>query len=503
MMQCVHSAGIAGVEGYLVTVECDLAGGLPGFEVVGLPGAAVKESRERVRAAAKNSRFEFPVAKVIINLAPADIRKEGPVYDLPILMGILAAHGQIPALPEDCVFIGELSLSGALRPVAGVLSMALAARDAGKKRLFLPAENAEEAALAGEELEIYPAETVTQITQHFSGCPIPRFCGQAEMAPPEDGLDFCHVMGQQNVKRALEIAAAGGHNVLMSGSPGSGKSMMAKRIGTILPPMTQEERMEVIRVYSSVGQGAEAVRMAGRPVRAPHHTISAVGMAGGGTGIPQPGELSLATNGVLFLDELPEFSKEALEVLRQPMEDGTVSIVRAAARVSYPARFMLICAMNPCKCGWYGHPSGRCRCTEAEVRRYHARISGPLLDRIDIQLHVLPVPFQELSNRAPAERSADIRARVVRARELQRVRYRGSGTTCNAYMTPEQLTEFCVLDEAGQTLLKRAFEKLGMTARSYDRVLRLARTIADLEGAERIAPAHLAEAVQYRFRTEI
>ncbi|MGN1031423.1 MAG: YifB family Mg chelatase-like AAA ATPase [Butyricicoccaceae bacterium] len=502
MMQCVHSAGIAGMEGFLVTVECDLAGGLPGFEVVGLPGAAVRESRERVRAAAKNSGFDFPVSKVVINLAPADIRKEGPVYDLPILMGILAAHGQISALPDDCVFIGELSLSGALRPVSGVLSMALAARDAGKKRLFLPMENAEEAALAGEDLELYPAETVRQIVRHFSGEGIERFHGCIRPRDAEAGLDFSHVMGQQNVKRALEIAAAGGHNVLMSGSPGSGKSMMAKRIGTILPPMTDQERMEVVRVYSSIGQGAEAVRMAGRPIRAPHHTTSAVGMAGGGSGIPKPGEVSLAHNGTLYLDELPEFGKEALEVLRQPLEDGTVSIVRAAGRVSYPARFMMICAMNPCKCGWYGHPSGRCRCTEAEVHRYRARISGPLLDRIDIQLHVMPVPFHELANRTPAESSADIRARVIRARERQRERYRGSETTCNAYMTSEQLARFCTLDEAGRTLLERAFEKLGMTARSYDRVLKLARTIADLEGAEQITAMHLAEAVQYRFRTE-
>lgn len=504
MVSTVCSAGLYGVEGYLVIVECETSSGLPAFEIVGLPGMAVKESRERVRAAARSSGFPLAPARITVNLAPADVRKEGAVYDLPILLGLLVAQGSCPTLPEDYVCIGELSLSGELRPVNGVLSMAMAAKDAGKNTLLVPEENAAEAALAGD-ITVYAAHTVQDIVHHLEGLkrmkpywlqPQPKRTMQPE-------LDYAEVLGQENVKRAMEIAAAGGHNILLSGSPGSGKSMMAKRIGTILPEMTEEEKKEVVRVYSAIGEGMEAVLREERPMRSPHHTISPAGMAGGGAGIPSPGEVSLCHNGTLFLDELPEFSKDALEVLRQPMEDGVVTIVRAAGRVTYPARFQLVCAMNPCKCGWYGHPSGRCHCSPQEVARYRKRISGPLLDRIDLQIAVQPVPLESLAERQPAEPSAAIRKRVVAAREIQRKRYEGTAIRCNAEMSGALLAEYGQPDEAGQKLLNAAFARLGMTARSYDRVIRVARTIADLDKAEMILAEHVAEAIQYRFPERI
>ncbi len=505
MISTVYSAGIYGIEGYLVTVECSIANGMPTFDLVGLPGAAVREAKERVMTAARSIEMPIPPCRKTVNLAPADIRKEGAVYDLPVLLGLVSAAGNLAdELPEDAVFIGEISLSGQLRPVKGALSMAMAVRDAGMKYLFLPEGNAEEAALVGDGLTIYAVGHVRQIIDHLTGEDMLepyQLCPKTEQYL-ENQPDFRDVMGQENVKRAMEIAAAGGHNMLMSGSPGSGKSMMAKRIGTILPPMTPKEKMDVVRIYSVIGAGDAAARSDMRPIRAPHHTTSAAGIAGGGSGIPVPGELSLAHNGVLFLDELPEFRSDALEVLRQPLEDGQVSIVRMAGRVTYPAKFMLVCAMNPCKCGWYGHPSGRCRCTPLEVRNYRKKISGPLLDRIDIQLDVRPVPLKELSARKPAESSADIRKRVVAARERQLERYKETSVTCNADMLPSQLAEFCKPDPEGQQLLDSAFERLGMTARSYDRVLRLARTIADLAGEQTISAAHIAEAIQYRFRGE-
>ncbi len=501
MIATVFSAGIYGIEGYLVTVECGVSNGLPAFDIVGLPGAAVREAKERVTTAARSMGLAVPPCRKTVNLAPADRKKEGAVYDLPVFLGLMAALGQIDPLPDDCVFIGEMSLSGALRPVRGALSMAMAVRAAGKRCLFVPAENAEEASLANGPT-IYAPRHTQEILDHLSGkAPMSPYVRQPEACgAPADVLDYCDVMGQENVKRAMEIAAAGGHNMLLCGTPGSGKSMMAKRIGTILPPMTPEEKLDVVRIYSVIGEGAQAARSDVRPIRAPHHTTSAAGIAGGGAGIPVPGELSLAHNGVLFLDELPEFRKDALEVLRQPMEDGTVSIVRTAGRVTYPAKFMLICAMNPCKCGWYGHPSGRCRCTPQEVRAYRRKLSGPLLDRIDIQMDVRPVPLKDLAERRPAERSAEIRARVLAARARQQARYDGTDVRCNADMRPSQMAEFCRPDAAGQALLDAAFERLGMTARSYDRVLRLARTIADLAGEARISAPHIAEAIQYRFR---
>ena len=494
----IRSLGLAGISGYEVSAECFLSGGLPAFDVVGLPDAAVRESRERVRAAVKNCGVKFPVSRITINLAPADQKKEGTLYDLPIFLGILAASEELPLPPKDAAFLGELSLTGALRPVRGVLPMAMAALRAGIKTLYVPADNAAEATLA-DGLTVYGVPDVMSLVAHLRGetplTPAPPWVPGAEES---DLPDLRDVMGQENCRRALEVAAAGSHNLLFIGSPGSGKSMLARRLPSILPDMTRQEALESTEIYSVAGlTDSRHPLLSHRPFRSPHHTVSSVALSGGGT-TPHPGEISLAHNGVLFLDELPEFQKDALEALRQPLEDGEVTITRAAGTLRLPSRFMLVCAMNPCRCGWYGHPSGRCTCSAASVQKYVSRISGPLLDRIDLHVRVPSVEFDAMRRKETPEDSATVRKRVNAARAIQQKRFAGTSVSCNAYMPPAMLRDCCTLDAQGEKLMKNAFEKLGLTARSHDRILRVARTIADLDGAENIGSAHLAEAIQYR-----
>ena len=497
MICSVKTLGVTGISGSIVTAECYISNGLPGFDIVGLPDAAVKEARERVRAAAKSSGLSFPVSRITVNLAPASLKKGGTHYDLPILIGILAASGSVRRPKSSTAFLGEVGLDGTVRSVSGVLPMALAAKQEGVQYLFVPAENAAEATLARGP-KVVPVRSVQELAAILNG--EASFEEEPLWEPnvqSETMLDFKDVLGQENVKRALEVAAAGSHNVLLIGPPGSGKSMLSKRLPSILPDMTWEESLEVSQIYSVMGLlTSKRPLITTRPFRAPHHTVSNAGLAGGGTS-PKPGEISMAHQGVLFLDEMPEFHKDTLDIMRQPLEDGKVTISRVSGTVTYPAECMLVCAMNPCKCGWYGDPSGRCRCSEQAVEKYRSRISGPMLDRIDIVVEVPAVHFEDLRSRAEAESSAEVKKRVNAARTIQNQRF-GTGGMCNARMGPEEMRRFCELSEESAELMKNAFEAMGLTARSYDRILKVARTVADLDGSESIEPQHIAEAIQYR-----
>ena len=499
MISKIKSVGLMGMTAYTVEVEADIFRGLPRFDIVGLPDAAVKESKDRVGSAIKNCGYEFPVGKITINLAPADVKKTGSLYDLSIFMAILQSTGQLEANLDHSAFIGELSLSGELRAVNGVLPMVLYAKEEGYQNVFIPVANANEASVVSG-IHVYAIGHVKEVVDFLVGAVVLETVKPFEK--PEINLafspDFSEVKGQLGARRALEIAAAGGHNAILIGSPGSGKSMLAKRLPSILSDMTFEESIETTKIHSVSGLlSKEQPLVTVRPFRAPHHTVSPAGLSGGGS-IPKPGEISLAHNGVLFLDELPEFSRPAMEILRQPIEDGKVTISRVNGTLTYPCSVMLIAAMNPCPCGYFGHPTRPCTCSPTKVAHYLSKVSGPLLDRLDLHIDAMPVEFEHISSKAKSEGSAEIKKRVDRARQIQTERYKGTDIFCNARLTPSRLQQDCPVSESGMKLLKNAFDKLGLSARAYDRILKVSRTIADLDESDILQSQHIAEAIQYR-----